>query len=134
MYHLHNVLQHNHYSVQFLQQGKFQVFMLYIKCFSEQYKHTLGKHRARVFFKGASNIKSLLMDPKDPIPDAEKTDTTYHWKSPVHIYTAKCIGETNRSLKERVSDCRNQATIVIRNYHISTKHPKSEHKNFKNNR
>ena len=36
------------------------------------------------------------------------------------------IGETNKSLKERVSDHRNQTTSAIRNHHISTKHPKAE--------
>ena len=44
--------------------------------------------------------------------------------------TAEYIGETNRSLKERVSDHRNQTTSAIRNHHISTKHPKAELKDF----
>ena len=44
--------------------------------------------------------------------------------------TAEYIGETNRSLKERVSDHRNQTTSPIINYHISTKHPKAELKDF----
>ena len=39
---------------------------------------------------------------------------------------AEYIGETNRSLKERVSDHRNQTTSAIRNHYISTKHPKAE--------
>ena len=43
---------------------------------------------------------------------------------------AEYIGETNRSLKERVSDHRNQTTSAIRNHHISTKHPKAELKDF----
>ena len=47
---------------------------------------------------------------------------------------AEYIGETNRSLKERVSDHRNQTTSAIRNHHISTKHPKAELKRFHNNR
>ena len=41
------------------------------------------------------------------------------------------IGETNRSLKERVSDYRNQTTSVIRNHQISTKHTKAELKVFR---
>ena len=61
----------------------------------------------RVFLKGTSTIKSLLMHPKDPIPDAQKTDIIYHWKCPTDNCTAEYIGETNRSLKERVSDHRN---------------------------
>ena len=59
-----------------------------------------------------------------------KTDIIYHWKYPANNYTAEYIGETNRSLKERVSDHRNQTTSAIRNHHISTKHPKAELKDF----
>ena len=107
-----------------------RVVIPYIKGLSEQYRHTLAKYRVRVFFKGTSAIKSLLMHPKDPIPDAQKTDIIYHWKCPANNCTAEYIGETNRSLKERVSDHRNQTTSAIRNHHISTKHPKAELKDF----
>ena len=44
--------------------------------------------------------------------------------------TAEYIDETNRSLKERVSDHGNQNTSANRNHHISTKHPKAELKYF----
>ena len=104
------------------------------KGLSEQYRHTLAKYKVRVFFKGTSTIKSLFMHPKDPIPDAQKTDIIYPWKCPANNCTAEYIGETNRSLKERVSDHRNQITSAIRNHHISTKHPKAELKRFYNNR
>ena len=153
MDHLHKVLQDNHCPPQFFQQGKpkqktnkkpnpsmekfiegTRVVIPYIKGLTEQYKHTLAKYRVRVFFKGTSTIKSLLMHPKDPIPDAQKTDIIYHWKCPANNCTAEYIGETNRSLKERVSDHRNQTTRAIRNHHISTKHPKAELKRFYNNR
>ena len=70
------------------------------------------------------------MHPKDPIPDAQKTDIIYHCKCPADNCTAEYIGETNRSLKERVSDHRNQTPSAIRNLHISTKHPKAELKDF----
>ena len=59
-----------------------------------------------------------------------KTDIIYHWKCPTNTCTAEYIGETNRSLKERVLDHRNQTTSTIRNHHISTKHPKAELKDF----
>ena len=65
------------------------------------------------------------MHPKHPIRDAQKTDIIYHGKCPPEY-----IGETNRSLKERVSDHRNQTISAIRNHHISTKHPKAELKDF----
>ena len=147
------VLQDNHYPPQFFQQGKPQqktnkkpnpsmekfidgarVVIPFIKGLSEQYRNTLAKHRVRVFFKGTSTIKSLLMHPKDPIPDTHKTDIIYHWKWPANNCTAEYIGETNRSLKERVSDHRNQTTSAIRYHHISTKHPQAELKRFYNNR
>ena len=70
------------------------------------------------------------MHPKDPIPGAKKTDIIYNWKCPAHNCTAEYIGETNRSLKERVSGHRNQTTSAIRNHHISTKHLKVELKDF----
>ena len=67
------------------------------------------------------------MHPKDPIPDAQKTDIIYHRKCPANNCTT---GETKRSLKERVSDHRNQTISAIRNNHISTKHLKAELKCF----
>ena len=91
---------------------------------------TVTKYKVTICFKGTSTIRSLLMHPKDPIPDAEKTDIINHWKCLAHNCTAKYIGETNRSLKERVSDHRNQTTSAIRNHNIITKHPKAEHQDF----
>ena len=149
MDHLHRILKDNHYPTQFFQQSKPQekanikpnpstvkfiegakVVIPYTKGLREQYRHTLAKCRVRVFFKGNSIIKSLLMHPKDPVPDAQITDIIYHRKCPADNCTAEYIGETNRSLKERVSDHRNQMTSAIRNHHTSTKHPKAELKDF----
>ena len=144
MDHLHKVLQENHYPTQFLQQGKPQlkankkpnpstvkfiegarVVIPYIKGLSEQYRHTLAKYRVRLFFKGTSTIRSLFMHPKDPIPDVQKSNIICHWKCPANKCTAEYIGEANRSLKERVSDHRNQTTSAFRNHHTSTKHLKT---------
>ena len=105
MNHFHNVLRNNHYTTKVFQQGKPQqktskkpnpsigkfiegarVVIPYIKGLSEQCRHILAKCKGRVFFKGTSTIKSLLMHQKDPIPDAQKTDIIYHWKCP----TNKC--------------------------------------------
>ena len=66
------------------------------------------------------------MHRKDPIPHAQKTEVIYHLKCPAHNCTAEYTSETNRFLKERVSDHRNQTTSAIRNHHISTKHLKAE--------
>ena len=90
----------------------------------------LAKNKVTVFFKGTCTIRSLFMHSKDPIPDAQKTDIIYHSKYPAHNCTAEYIYENNSSLKERDSDHRDQTTSAIRNHHISTKHPKAEHKDF----
>ena len=148
MDHLHKVLQDNHYPEQFFQQGKPQqksnkkpnpstvkfiegarVVIPYIKGLSEQYSHTLTKYRVRVFFKGNSTIKSLLMHQKIQFQMHRKL-IFYHCKCPANNCTAEYIGETNRSLKESISDHRNQTTSAIRNQHISTKHPKAELNDF----
>ena len=140
MDHIHKVLQDNHCSAQFFQQGKPQqkanpstgkfigtrVVMPYIKGLSEQYRHTLAEYKVRVFFKGTSAIKSLLMQLKDPIQNFQKMDIIYHLKCLANNCIAKYIGETNRSLKERVSDHRNETTGAIRNHHLSTKYAKVE--------
>ena len=114
--------------VKFIEGGR--VVIPYMKGLSEQYGHTIAKYRDRFFFKGTSTIKSSLMHPKDPIRDVQKTDIIHHWKCPANNCTAEYIGENDRSLKERVSDHRNQTTSAIRNHHISTKHPKAEPKDF----
>ena len=115
-------------TVQFIERAR--VVIPYIKGLSEHYRHTLAKYKVRVFFKGTSTIKSLLMHPKDPIRDTKKTDIIYHCKFPASNCTAEYIGETSRSLKERVSDHRNQTTSATRNHQISTKHPKAKLKDF----
>ena len=149
MDHLHRVLQDDHYPTQFFQQGKAKqkttkkpnpstekfiegarLVTPYIKGLNEQYRHTLTKYTVRVFFKATSTIRSLLMHPKDPIQDAQKTEINCHWKCPTNNCTVKYISENNRSLKEGVSDHRNQTTSAIRNHHISRKHPKAELKDF----
>ena len=110
--------------------GKFieghRVVISYIKGLSEQYRCTLAKYKATVFFKSTSTIKSLLAHPKDPIPDTQKTDIIHHWKCPAHNSTAEYIGETISSLKERISDHRNQTTHATRYHHISTKHQRAD--------
>ena len=78
--------------------GKFiegtRVAIPYIKGLSEKYRHTLAKYKVRDFFKGNNTIKSLLMKPKDPIPDAQITDIIYHWKCPVHNCRAEHTSRT----------------------------------------
>ena len=130
MDHLHKVLQDNHYPTQFFQQGKPQQ-KTNKKPNPSTVKFIEGARVVIPYIKGCSEVKSLLMHPKDPIPDIQKSNIIYHWEiAQPNNCTAEYIGETNRSLKERVSDHRNQTTSAIRNHHISTKHPKAEHKDF----
>ena len=103
MDHPHKVLHENHYPAEFFQQGKPQqktngnpklstvkfivgsaAVIPYIKGLSEQYRHTLAEYKVRVFLKGISTIKSLLMHLKDPNQDSQKTDIIHHWKYLAH--------------------------------------------------
>ena len=87
MDHLCKVLKDSQDPAQFSQQvkpnekqspstGKFiegaRFVIPYVKGLGEQYRYTIAKYKVRVFFKGTSIIKSLLMYPKDPIPDTQK--------------------------------------------------------------
>ena len=144
---LHKVLQDNHYPTHFCQQVKPQqktnrkpnpstgiflegtrVIIPYIKGHTEQYRHTLAKHKFRVFYKGTNTMKSLLMHLNDPIPDAQKTDIIYHWKCPANNYTFEYIGETNRSLK--VFETIEIKPPVPSETTTSPQHPKTELKDF----
>ena len=42
------------------------------------------------------------MHPKDLIPDAQKTDIIYHWKSPPNNCTAEYIGETQQVPERKI--------------------------------
>ena len=46
----------------------------YINGLCEMYKKTLAKYKVRVPFEGTTTMTSVLMHPKDPITDAQKTD------------------------------------------------------------
>ena len=93
--------------------GKFikgtKVVIPFFKGLSKQDRHTLVKYKIRVFFKGTSTIKSTQAS-KWSNSRCSETDIIYHQKCPYHNCTAEYIGEHNRSLKEWVSDHRNQTT------------------------
>ena len=56
-----------------------RVVIPYVKGLSEQHRHTLAIYRVIEFsLKGTSTTRSLLMHPKDPIPDSQKADIIYH--------------------------------------------------------
>ena len=132
MDHLHNVLQDNHYATHFIHQdtakqksnrksnptnGKFTVgaraFIAYIKGISKQYRHTLAKSQLEFSLKAPAPSSLYSYIQKDPIADAQKTDIIYHWKCSANNCTAEYIDESSSSLKERVSDRRNQTTSPI---------------------
>ena len=60
----------------------------------------------------------------------KKTDIIFHWKCPVNNYIAEYICETNKSLKERVSNNRNQTISAIRKPPHLHKYPKVELQDF----
>ena len=120
----------NQLSRKFIEETR--VVIPYIKGLSEQCRCTLAKYKVKEFSsKEPAPSRHILKHPKDPMPNAQKTDITYHRKFLAHNCTAGYIGERNRSLKKRVSDCRNQTTIAIRSTTSLQKTQKAELKDLK---
>ena len=91
------------------------------------FKETLNLHFARVYLYCSLRylVYGMTTMFSQSIPDVQKTNIIYHHKCPTH----NCTAEYNGSLKERVSNHRNQTTSAIRNQHIHN-HPKAELKDF----
>ena len=138
MDHLHRVLAKNHYPQWSLnerkstsppEQQKYKkgclISVPYVKGFSEPFRRALGKHGVKVIFTGANTLKSLLVHPKDMLPNGLKQDVVYHWKCSAPGCTAQYIGETNRSLQVRVQKHANKESTAIKQQCDKEQHPKA---------
>ena len=83
----------------------------------------------QVCFKGVNTLKSLLMHPKDKVPTSQK-DIVYHWECQADICSSSYIGETSRSLGERVKEHAKSSTSAILKHHTDFHHPLLSIKNF----
>ena len=84
----------------------------------------------QVCFKGVNTLKSLLMHPKDKVPTSQKKDIVYYWECHADSCSSSYIGETSRSLGERVKEHSKSSTSAILKHCTDFYHPLPSIKNF----
>ena len=62
---------------------RFYVSVPYFPGLSEAFKKIFKYMAVQVCFKGVNTLKSLLMHPKDKLPNSQKKDVVYHWECQV---------------------------------------------------
>ena len=83
----------------------------------------LGKgNRIQVHFKGTNTLRTLLGNPKDKDPQNNQTGIIYHYKCPQINCPSAYIGESGRSLGERVKE-HLKAPSPIHLHSTTTGHP-----------
>ena len=89
---------------------------------SEKFKKLCKAKGIQVHYKGNNTIKTLLGNPKDKDPKANKTGIIYHYKC-LHINCPDAyIGESGRALGDRVKE-HLKAPSPIHQHSTTTGHP-----------
>ena len=76
----------------------------------------------QVHFRGINTLRTLLSNPKDKAPQNNQTGIICHYKCPHINYPGAYIGETGRSLGERVKE-HFKAPSPIHLHSTTTGHP-----------
>ncbi len=76
----------------------------YVQGLSEPYKRLMENAGIRVYFTGANMLKSQRVSPKDKDPKLKKSNCVYQISCTTPECNAKYIGETGRTLEERLKD------------------------------
>ncbi len=95
----------------------------YVHGFSEKYKRILENAGVRVYFKGVNTLKSQLVSPKDKDPKEKKANCIYGISCGEVACSAKYIGESGRTLEERIKDHTSQASSALHQHMTVTGHP-----------
>ena len=95
----------------------------YFPGLSESFKQLFKYTPVQVCFKGQNTIKSLLMHPKDKIDPSLKKDVVYQWSCSKTNCKSSYIGETSRSLSERVKEHCKEGNSAIYQHCATTGHP-----------
>ena len=80
---------------------------------SEEFRRIFRHTNVQVIFKGTNTLKSILMYPKDKIPLHLKQNVVCQWSCPEESYSQSYIGESSRSLENRVKKYSSHVTIAI---------------------
>ena len=109
---------------------QFYVSVPYFPGLREAFKKIFKYMTVQVCFKGVNTLKSLLMHPKDKVPTSQKKDIVYHWECQADSCSSSYIGETSRSLGERVKEHSKSSTSAILKHCTNFHHPLPSIKNF----
>ena len=80
------------------------IVVLYMQGTQEKFKKLCKSKVIQVNFKGTNTLRTLLGNPKDKDPPNNQTGIIYHYKCPQINCTSPYIGESGRSLGERVKE------------------------------
>ena len=90
---------------------------------SEEFRKIFQYTQIQVCFKGKNTLKSLLMHPKDKVEDSLKQNVVYKWTCSQKKCDSAYIGETGRTLGERVSEHAKHSTSAIKQHCENKGHP-----------
>ena len=102
---------------------RFYISVPYFPGLSESFKKIFKYTPVQVCFKGVNTLKSMLMHPKDKVPNDQKKDLVYHWKCKADGCKSSYIGETSRALGERVKEHSKLTTSAILKHCKDFHHP-----------
>ena len=89
-----------------------QVVIPYTQVIAKSFKHICGKYGIKVYFKGNTTIKQLLMKPKDQDPMDRKSGVFYSYQCNNLACNEEYIGETSRTLGERCKEYLKQPSSI----------------------
>ena len=76
----------------------------YMPRIGEKFKKLCKNKEIQVHYKGTNTLRTLLGNPKDKDPENNQTGIIYHYKCPQINCPSAYIGESGRSLGERVKE------------------------------
>ena len=101
---------------------KATIVVPYIPNTSEKFKKLCKMKAVQVHFKGTNTLRTALGNPKDKDPKNNQTGIIYHYQCPHINCTSAYIGESGRSLGDRVKE-HFKAPSPIHHHSVTTGHP-----------
>ena len=102
--------------------NKATIVVPYIPNTGEKFKKLCKKEGIQVHFKGTNTLRTALGNPKDKDPKNNQTGIIYHYQCPHINCPSAYIGESGKSLGERVKE-HFKAPSPIHHHSTTTGHP-----------
>ena len=84
--------------------NKATIVVPYIPSTADKFKKLCKRRGIQVYFKGTNTLRTALGNPKDKDPKSNQTGIIYHYQCPHINYPSTYIGESGRSLGDRVKE------------------------------